>query len=220
MNPIFPSEWLRPGSLKQWYADARQQESVNVICYGDSITFGFDCETGLQVEHSYPSHLQHLLQDAVAPQKVRMINAGHNGWTSEHALGRVHQNVLARRPDLVIVMFGVNDAYQDLLPEDYRANMAALCEAVLAGGAALWLLSPTPVAFLPEVDMPTFVAVARDVADKLGVAFFDLHEALTQYIVVNQIEPEDLLPDGIHFSEVGYTLIGDFLATAWRQIVA
>lgn len=71
---------------------------TNIICFGDSITFGYGVKPG----EDYPTDLAKYAGWPV-------INAGIDGDTSTEALQRMETDVLERHPLLVIIEFGGND---------------------------------------------------------------------------------------------------------------
>lgn len=68
-----------------------------LVLFGDSITQG-------DIGASYAA----LLQRQLAPA-VHVFNAGINGDTIVNLLRRVERDVVARQPDLVVVLVGLND---------------------------------------------------------------------------------------------------------------
>src|SRR5688500_7586056 len=68
---------------------------ARVVCFGDSITRG-----------GYPDVLAKTLG-------VEVANAGVNGNSSAMGLARMENDVLARKPEVVVVMFGTNDTRID-----------------------------------------------------------------------------------------------------------
>ena len=83
-----------------------------IVCFGDSYTEGF----GAAREESYPSHLSRELE-------LPVINAGVTAETAGEALRRFDRDVLARDPRLVIVEFGVNEAYRGYPVEEALRNL-------------------------------------------------------------------------------------------------
>lgn len=72
-----------------------------IVAFGDSYTEG----TGVSREEAYPALLARALGAPV-------VNAGRLGQTALEALPRLEGDVLARKPRLVIVEFGVNEAFR------------------------------------------------------------------------------------------------------------
>jgi lysophospholipase L1-like esterase len=76
-------------------------ETGVVVAFGDSYTEG----TGATRAEAYPALLERHLGRTV-------INAGVNGETAMEAMARIERDVLRHEPVLVIVEFGVNEAYR------------------------------------------------------------------------------------------------------------
>ena len=70
----------------------------NIICFGDSITFGYGVNPG----EDYPTNLAKLVNRPV-------INAGVDGDTSTQGLQRIKTDVLDKKPYLVLIEFTGND---------------------------------------------------------------------------------------------------------------
>ena len=51
---------------------------------------------------------------------VTMINAGISGHTTVNALARIDRDVISHQPDVVTVMFGLNDVGKNVSIEDYQ----------------------------------------------------------------------------------------------------
>ena len=108
------------------------QKPTKVVCFGDSVT-GVYYHTGS--ERAYSDLLQIALRRTGASDEVKVINAGVSGNTTVNALARIDEDVLVHQPDLVTVMFGMNDmtrvplaAYIDNLREIVRRCRAAVRE--------------------------------------------------------------------------------------------
>lgn len=74
-----------------------------VICFGDSVTFGWN----LKYDESYPVVLENLLLEEYPDVKV--INSGIGGNTIADGYGRIDSDVLYYEPDVVVINFGLND---------------------------------------------------------------------------------------------------------------
>ncbi|PIS14390.1 hypothetical protein COT64_02890 [Candidatus Shapirobacteria bacterium CG09_land_8_20_14_0_10_39_12] len=76
-----------------------------IITMGDSVTFGITPEVC-----PYPSQLQEIFNKKY-PNKVEIINAGVEGYSSEYVLKRLKYDILQYKPDIVTVYVGWNDLY-------------------------------------------------------------------------------------------------------------
>jgi lysophospholipase L1-like esterase len=125
-----------------------------------------------------------------------LVNAGINGDTSAQALARVPE-VVACRPDAVVVHIGANDALamrgspmaRDVIErptvESFGTNLAAIVRGLAATGARIALMSIQPVGELPEAEINRDVdrineAVRRAAAE--GAGYLPLHERLTDLL--------------------------------------
>lgn len=81
-----------------------------IICFGDSITFGYGVKPG----EDYPTLLSKMV-------KMPLINAGLDGDTSISAFKRIQSDVLDKKPFLVLIEFCGNDFLKDV-PQDTTIN--------------------------------------------------------------------------------------------------
>jgi len=82
------------------------REALTVVAFGDSVTFGAHMQAG----DTYPEQLQVLLDTRYGPGVATVINAGIGGNTSGAGPARLERDVLAHKPDIVLVNFGLNDS--------------------------------------------------------------------------------------------------------------
>jgi lysophospholipase L1-like esterase len=75
-----------------------------ILLFGDSITAGAEVP-----EAERWSSLLETRLTAGATMPYRVVNAGRHGDTTGTALSRMDREVVARRPDLVMIQFGLND---------------------------------------------------------------------------------------------------------------
>lgn len=97
---------------KKLATSMKESGSFNIVCYGDSVTqgcFGAPSDTNPTVFDSYSRKLHKALQFLYPDKVINVINSGIAGDTATRAFLRFERDVLAYHPDLVIVMFGVND---------------------------------------------------------------------------------------------------------------
>jgi len=97
---------------------------TDIICFGDSLTFGYGVEAG----QDYPTLLSQLLNKPV-------INAGVDGDTTVDAVKRLEKDVIERNPLLVIVEFAGNDFLEKVPMEKTLSNMDYIIKKVQAKGA-------------------------------------------------------------------------------------
>ena len=84
-----------------------KKDSFVVLCLGDSTTEGLGAPKGF----SYPQQLQNLLNEGVGKDKLKVINVGAGGMNSSQVLNRLNKNIASYRPDLIILLIGINDSW-------------------------------------------------------------------------------------------------------------
>jgi acyl-CoA thioesterase I len=117
----------------------RDAKGANIICFGDSITFGYGAEEG----EDYPT----ILSRSIA---LPIINAGVDGDTTFDALERLENDVLNKNPRLVIVEFGGNDFLRKVPKEDTIKNLTQIIERIQQRGAMVALVDISAGFFFQE----------------------------------------------------------------------
>jgi lysophospholipase L1-like esterase len=126
-----------------------------------------------------------------------LVNAGINGNTSAQALARVPE-VVACRPDAVVVHIGANDALairgsamaQNVAErptlDGFAANLSAIVRGLAPTGARIALMSIQPVGEQPDSeinkDVDRINEVVRRTAAAANVTYLPLHERLTDLL--------------------------------------
>jgi isoamyl acetate esterase len=180
-----------------------------VILIGDSIRMGY----------------QEVVRQALA-NIAEVWAPEENGGNSRNVLAHLQEWVLARRVDVVHINCGLHDlkvefgATARAVPvEEYEARVRAIL-AQLISRQVIWATT-TPVnqcwhhankefdRF--EADVVEYNRAALRVTTELGVPTDDLDG-----IVMAAGRDDVLRPDGVHYAEAGYRLLGQAVAAAIR----
>jgi lysophospholipase L1-like esterase len=89
--------------------DIRRKATYRIICIGDSTTYGIGASN--IKKYSYPSQLQEILDSNTVNKKIDVINLGSPGINSSQVLNRFEKNINDYKPDIVIMMIGINDPW-------------------------------------------------------------------------------------------------------------
>jgi len=153
------------------------ENEVRVVCFGDSVTGVYYHSGG---RSAYPEVIRDALEARHPRSRVKVINAGKSGHTTTNGLARIQQDVLAHKPHLVTVMFGLNDVAKGNIAL-YRKNLIEIITKCRAAGAELILCTPNAVSETPDrpaAKVAAFAEVARAVAGQLSVPLADAHASL------------------------------------------
>jgi len=85
----------------------KPDSTYRIICLGDSVPFGFNCET-TKTSETYPELLKGFLKKK-SNLDIEVINAGVPGYSSLQGLRYLKRDLLQFEPDMVIVHFGPDD---------------------------------------------------------------------------------------------------------------
>ena len=89
---------------------------MKIVAFGDSITLGVRADGSLKEGETWRAVLERRL-NASGGGRVEIVNAGIGGNTTAGGLKRMDADVLANRPDIVTILFGVNDAAMLSFPD-------------------------------------------------------------------------------------------------------
>ncbi len=123
----------------------KNKEELNVVFYGDSISEGCNSSGFMKVEpfaEDWCSMVVSALKYKYGYQSISMLNASLGGADSNWGFNNVN-NVAIKKPDIVIIGFGMNDGTAKVPPENYARNIKMMikrirksnsnCEFVLVG---------------------------------------------------------------------------------------
>jgi hypothetical protein len=89
---------------------AKPAGTYRILGIGDSFTFGY----GVKDDDTFLHRLQvHLNADLPGPTRYQVLNAGVGGYNTKHEVLYLEHRWLALDPDLVLIIFYINDAYND-----------------------------------------------------------------------------------------------------------
>ena len=184
---------------------------VTIVCFGDSVT-GVYYHTGGR--RAYTDMLGIALKKAYPQADVTMINAGISGHATTNALERIERDVLAHKPTLVTVMFGLNDMVRVPL-DQYRANLGKIIDQCRAAGAEVLLCTPNNVITTsgrPTEKLVTYCDAIRSVGKDRGIPVCDTYAALEALRSEDALAWRLLMSDEIHPNMDGHKRMAEVLA--------
>tara|TARA_R110001592_G_scaffold276462_2_gene543570 strand:+ start:53 stop:757 length:705 start_codon:yes stop_codon:yes gene_type:complete len=189
---------------------------TRVVCFGDSITAG-----------AYPDLLGEM------DGRFEIISAGVGGNTTGAGLKRMETDVLAKDPDVVLIMFGTNDSVLRG-PKQYRTpgpafkeNLQSMVDQCREKGA-----TPILATLLPIMETPYYTRHPKEYYDPDGglQAIVARYRAITialaeelkvPVVDMNQLIAGDethLKPDGVHPNGAGEKAIATHFLDALNAL--
>ena len=183
-----------------------------VLFFGDSLTAGGIGPDG------YVSLVRNALNEKHPDLGLEVEAVATGGHRVPNLLARVDQDVLARKPTIVFIQIGVNDAAGGVKPEDFKAQLEELIGRLRDGGAKVILCSLTSLGEKHDgsnrIDdrLEELAEVARTVAREQDLPLNDLRKAFVAYWKEHNADnlAEGILTyDGNHFNETGQKFVAE-----------
>lgn len=80
-------------------------ESFNILCLGDSYTYGYG---SADRENSYPKQLERLIHESI-DKDIVVVNKGVPGNTSSLILKKLQEDIVQYKPYIMLIMIGCNN---------------------------------------------------------------------------------------------------------------
>lgn len=138
--------------LKQKAQDNWSGAPVTIAFLGDSVTQGcFELyqknngaiETVFDKNSAYHNYVARILAILYPSVPVNIINAGVSGGSAPHGLDRLERDVLSHHPDLTVVCFGLNDAFQgEQGLQKYLDALGNIFDKLQAAGSEVLFMTP------------------------------------------------------------------------------
>lgn len=185
--------------------------SYSYLALGDSYTIGTAIGTG----KAYPAQLRDILMLRPQVDSVKLDVIARGGWTTRNLIN----GIIDARPDssyqLVSLLIGVNNQYQNRSISEYRSEFRELLEwsLALAGNdtGSVFVLSIPDYGVTPAgqgnattiaMEIDQFNQVNREITDSLGIKYFNI----TPISRTAASDPSLIANDGLHFSSAMHSL--------------
>jgi lysophospholipase L1-like esterase len=191
--------WMDPFNLHRYAKENAELAAVGegerrVVFFGDSITEEW------QLDRYFPGK--------------PYVNRGISAETTPQMMVRFHQDVIALRPAVVVILAGINDMgprFGRATVEQTADNLAAMAEMAGANEINVVMCSLLPNGLPDSERWKTRVGKVeqlntwiREYASRHGYAFVDYFPALKD---ANGAMPIEQAPDGVHPGPKGYEIM-------------
>lgn len=198
----------------------QQEKPKKIIFFGDSIT-----QAGVQPK-GYITQLQEMIDKKGDKAKYELIGAGIGGNKVYDLYLRLEDDVLSKKPDLVVIYVGVNDVWHKATsgtgtdPDKFIRFYQALINKIQSSGAKLILCTPATIGEKTDFsnqqdgDMNQYSNFIRNLATKNNIPLCDLRQEFLNHNLKNNPENKDkgiLTTDRVHLNELGNQFVADKL---------
>lgn len=209
----------------------RHNRSRTIVTFGDSTT---------APRGTLPVYTQ-LLTEALAAQdpSFKVINAGIGGNNTNQAKARFETDVLSRKPDTVIIQFGINDSAVDVWKDPpathprvalsrFTENLTHFVNSLRQAGVQVILMTPNPLRWTDKLKrlygkppyqsddpdgfnvlLSKYADAVRQIAASESVPLVDVDRLFRRYGCQEGQSVDDLLLDGMHPNAQGHRIVAD-----------
>ncbi|MBR5247165.1 MAG: hypothetical protein IKV25_07340 [Clostridia bacterium] len=198
------------------------KKDSKILFIGDSISdpkFNFRMMKDIKGPNIYALQLKKKFKKYSKIIKVHIKGIASN--RTYHIYDRLTKDCINLKPDVIIMLIGVNDAWENYVPEDYPPLLRPIEPHIREVFRRIKMELPdTQVLYLMpfmidamEVKFPfhhkldEYREILKSTALEYGATVLDLQEVF--YETQKSIEPKKLAIDGIHPTNLGHKVIAD-----------
>ena len=194
------------------------KDGDRIIFFGDSLTALAGQEAPKQhVTKGYVRIVRETLQAKHPDKRIEVEWIATGGHTVPDLLKRVDNDVIAKKPTIVVVQIGCNDARRIPI-ETFRTGLEELHDRLQRAGIQVIQCTLTSVGEKhdgtnkDDTKLEEFAQVEREVARSKNIPLNDLRKAFVMYWKQNNPEnqPTGILTyDGNHFTQAGHDFVAE-----------
>jgi isoamyl acetate esterase len=193
-----------------------------IVFFGDSIT-----QMGIN-KGGYIDCIQSALNSKGIQHKYELMGAGIGGNKVYDLYLRIEEDVLAKKPSIVVVYVGINDVWHKTSGigtdiEKYEKFYIAIIKKLQAQKIRVIVCTPTVIGEKKDngnpqdADLEAYSAVIRKLAVSMHCTLADLHKVFHDYEQANNPENKEsgmLTTDRVHLTNTGNQLVADEIMKA------
>ena len=199
---------------------------MRIVFLGDSIT---DCERDRADINSLGNGYVKILADKLRPiypdTDIELINKGVAGDEIKDILARADSDVIALKPDAVVIMAGINDTVHDFKTDKQldlkklEGNFKELLKKIKKEGIVIIFLEPFLLPAPDKLRMRKLFSSELAVLNKVALKYADEVVAYDEMFngLAESIPYTEYSLDGVHPTHRGSRLIADQAIKAIRK---
>ena len=200
---------------------------TRVIIFGDSIT-----QAGVN-PGGYIVKMQEMLAKQNRAADYELIGKGIGGNKVYDLYLRMEDDVLALKPDVVVIYIGVNDVWHKSSygtgtdPDKFVKFYEAMIRKLQAGGSKIILCTPAVIgektdnSNQQDGDLNSYSALIRNLATQQNLPLVDLRKAFMEYNLKNNPTNKErgiLTTDRVHLNETGNQFVAEQMLAVLQAV--
>lgn len=196
---------------------------------GDKIAFLGDSITA-QGNSNKTSGYVHLVMEGLKAQGLKDISAvpaGVSGHKSTQMLARLEKDVIARKPQWMLLSCGVNDVWHQFYRkpngvslEDYKKNITGIVDKAQAAGIKVMLLTSTMITEnsrdKKNVTLKPYNDFLLELAKERNLPVADLNARMLRELrAMGPLPGNRLTGDGVHMNAMGNVMMASGILEAF-----
>jgi lysophospholipase L1-like esterase len=196
-----------------------------IIFFGDSLTnLAGEEKPREHVKKGYVRIVRETLQEKHADKNIEVDWVATGGHTVPDLLKRVDSDVIAKKPTIVVIQIGCNDARR-ISKETFQRGLGELIDKLRTAGIQVVQCTLTSVGEKhdgtnkDDAKLDEFAQVEREVAKAKNVPLNDLRKAFVAYWKKHNLDnkPSGVLTyDGNHFNQTGHDFVAEQMLGKFR----
>jgi isoamyl acetate esterase len=192
-------------------------KKTKILFFGDSIT-----QMGIN-KGGYIDRMQTFINEKGMQNRYQLMGAGVGGNKVYDLYLRMEEDVMAKKPNIVVIYVGINDVWHKTSGigtdiEKYERFYVAIIKKLQAKKASLLLCTPTVIgekknnANPQDADLNAYSEVIRRLATTYNCKLVDLRKAFVDYEIANNSSDKEsglLTTDRVHLTDKGNQLVAD-----------
>ena len=203
------------------------QKKSRIIFFGDSIT-----EIGVK-PGGYIDQMNKMLADQKLENNFELIGAGIGGNKIYDLYLRMDDDVLARKPNIVVIYIGVNDVWHKQSkgtgtdPDKFEKFYDAIIAKLKKENIRVVLCTPAVIGEKTDFsnqldgDLNNYSNIIRSLAKKNNLPLIDLRKAFLEYDLQNNPENKEqgiLTVDRVHLNATGNKVVAEEMLRALKAM--
>ena len=201
------------------------QKTKKVIFFGDSIT-----QAGVDPK-GYISFMNEILAKNGKSKYYELIGSGIGGNKVYDLFFRMERDVLAKKPDIVVIWIGVNDVWHkssfgtgtDI--DKFESMYCEIISRLQKEGIRVFCCTPacigekTDHSNQQDGDLNEYSKIIRKAATSKGAGIIDIRKSFVDYNLQHNKDNKRsgiLTTDGVHLNDIGNQFVAQLI---WEQVI-